>query len=261
MFNNNLQGGVEMKKRYFSVLVVLFSFFLAGSFVTASAAEKKTVWKFQSVVPETDCDWYVTLKRLKALIEEASEGQIEVKIFPAGVLCDPDSVVDAVTNGAIQGGHIIAGMAADRVPSCLGTEMPYGARDIYEHFEVHFLWGLIDIMREEYAQRNLHLLTVGTSGQVTFQSTVPVRKADDLKGKKIWAIPNAVWLSKLGASTVEVPGLDMYSALKLGTIDGFTWTVGELEYGNFKEVVKYVMQPRLLTPGTHIIVNKKAWEK
>jgi len=250
-----------MKKQLVFILALVLSVLLISTLMNASAEEKKVQWKISTFIPESDADWYVTLERVKALIEEGSGGRIEVKIFPVGVLVDPDSLVDAVVSGAIQGAQILPGMAANRVPSALATEMPYGAKDAYEHHEVHVLWDLLDIMREEYAANNLQLLYFGTSGQVTFHSSFPVRKVTDLNGKKIWAIPNASWLGKFGASVVEVPGMDMYSAMKLGTIDGFTWTVGELEFGNFKEVVKYVMRPRLLTPGTHIILNKRAWDK
>ena len=81
-------------------------------------------------------------------------------------------------------------------------------------------------------------------------SNKPINEAEDFGGMKIWTIPNATWLASFGAAPTEVPGFDMYSAMRLGTIDGFTWTVGELEAGNLKEVVKDVLQPRLLTPGT-----------
>lgn len=250
-----------MKKKILVLLVILISVVLISGLSKSFAKDKKVVWKIQASFPESDCDWYVTLKRYKEVVEEASNGLIEFKIFPVGTLVEPDSIVDAVANGAIQGGHIIGGTAADRAPSCLGTEMPFGVRNLKEHYEIHFQRGLMDIMREEYEKRNLYLLTVGCSGQVVFDSTFPVNALSDLKGKKIWAIPNALWLTEFGASPVEVPGMDMYSALKLGTIDGFTWTIGELEFGNFKEVVKYVMQPRLLTPGTHLLLNLKTWRK
>ncbi len=250
-----------MKTRMSLIFYVLFSAFLTMGLLGATPAQSQTTWKIQSFVSKSDCDWYVTLTRVKEMIEKASDGEVKVDIFPAGTLVAPDSIVDAVTNGAIQGGHILAGMAADRVPSALGTEMPYGVMSTKEHQDLHFRAGLIDIMREEYDQRNLFLLTAGTSGQLVFQSTFPVNSVADFEGKKIWAIPNALWLTKFGAATVEVPGMDMYSATKLGTIDGFTWTAGELEFANFKEVVKYVMVPRILTPGAHVILNKRAWNK
>ncbi|WP_300457773.1 TRAP transporter substrate-binding protein DctP [Desulfobacula sp.] len=250
-----------MKKCVLVFITILFTVVLIGGSSAVLAKDKKVTWKIQSSFPESDCDWYVTLKRYKEIVESASNGLVAFEIFPAGTLVEPDSIVDAVANGAIQGGHIIGGTAADRAPSCLGSEMPFAARNMKEHYEVHFDWGLMDIMREEYEKRNLFLLTVGNSGQIAFESTFPVNTLDDLKGKKIWAIPNALWLTRFGASPVEVPGMDMYSALKLGTIDGFTWTIGELEFGNFKEVVTSVMQPRLLTPGTHLLLNLKAWKK
>jgi TRAP-type C4-dicarboxylate transport system substrate-binding protein len=250
-----------MKKNLFVIIAVLLCLVWMGGLISASAAEKKITWKFSTVVPETDADWYVTQTRIKELIEEGSGGQIEVKIFPGGVICDPDSVVDAVAQGAIQGGVIISSMAADRVPSVMGIEMPFGARDMYEHYELMFLWGLADIMREEFATRNIHYLAPCYVGGLIFYSNFPVKSVEDFKGKKIWSIPTTNFLMKFGAAAVDVPGVDMYTAMKLGTIEGFVWTTGELEVGNFKEVCKYVMQPRLITAGSSCLVNKAAWDK
>ena len=47
-------------------------------------------WQIQSVVPETDADWYVTLKRMKEVVEGATDGAVEMEIFPVGALVDPD---------------------------------------------------------------------------------------------------------------------------------------------------------------------------
>jgi TRAP-type C4-dicarboxylate transport system substrate-binding protein len=80
-----------------------------------------------------------------------------------------------------------------------------------------------------------------------------------LNGKKLWAHPSAFWLSDFGAASVEVPGMDMYMALKLGTIDGTTWTLAELTSTKLEEVVKYVIFPQILTPQTHVMINMKAW--
>lgn len=225
----------------------------------ASAPEEVFKWKIQDVGGEADSSQFIIMKGMKRLIEEGSGGRVQIEYFPAGVLVDPDSIVDAVNKGAIEGGNIISGMAADRVPSALASEMPFGARDMYQHQEVHHQWGIQDIMREEYATQGIYLLATSYAGTLAFQSSSPINTVDDLKGKKIWATPNTIWLTKLGASSTDVPGFDMYTAMKLGTIDGFTWTVTELEFASFKEVVKYVMWPSLLTPSMHLIVNMDAW--
>lgn len=230
-----------------------------GLALPAMAAQYK--WQVQSVVPETDADWYVTLKRMKEVVEKASDGAVEMEIFPVGALVGPDSVVESVASGAVDGGHIIAGMGSTHAPSALGTEMPFGVTSTKQHHELHFDAGLIDIMRGEYEEANIVLAGIGTSGQVVFMSNKPINSTEDLQGMKIWAIPNALWLAQLGSAPTEVPGFDMYSAMRLGTIDGFTWTLGELEAGNFKEVVSSVMQPHLLIPGTHLIINKDRWSE
>ena len=49
--------------------------------------------------------------------------------------------------------------------------------------------------------------------------------------------------------------------MKLGTIDGVTWTLCELETSKFKEVVKSVMLPYLLSPaGCEVLVNMNSWK-
>jgi len=242
----------------FCLISVLICILIAGG--TQAADKAKFKWRMQSALPEGDADFAINTKGVAKLIEEGSGGQVKVEVFPVGVLVGPDSIVDAVSKGAIEAGHIIAGMAADRVPSALGSEMPFGTRDRDDVFVLHQLWGMADIMRQEYAQHNIHFLTNFHDGQLTFQSTFPVESTASFKGKKVFAIPNCLWLTQFGASPVEVPGLDLYTAMKLGTINGMTWTVAELETTNLKEVVKHVTFPALLTPGTHLLVNKKAWD-
>lgn len=219
------------------------------------------VWQVQSVLPETDTDYSVTLTHMKEAVEQASNGAIEMQIFPVGALVDPDIVVESVSSGAIDGGHIIAGMAANIAPSALGTEMPFGVVNAKQHHALHYGAGLIEIMRSEYAANDIQLAGIGTSGSLVFMSNKEIASSADLNGMKIFSIPNTIWLSEFGVSPTEVPGLDLYSALRLGAIDGITWTLGEIESTNLKEVVKFVMQPKLLTPGTHLIINKNRWDE
>ncbi|WP_164933081.1 TRAP transporter substrate-binding protein [Tropicibacter alexandrii] len=246
-----------LDRNIFGGLMVSAAFALSAG--TALAADY--TWQVQSVVPETDADWYVTLTRMKEVVEEASGGAVEMQIFPVGALVGEDSVVEAVSSGAVDGAHIIAGFAANVAPSVLGTEMPFGVKNPEEHHALHYEAGLLDIMAAEYAASNIEVLGIGTSGQLVFMSSDPIETTEDLSGQKIWTIPNASWLAAFGAAPAEVPGFDMYSAMRLGTIDGFTWTLGELEAGNFKEAVKHVLQPALLVPGTHLIINQDRWNE
>ena len=247
---------MKAKKMFLLMLIICIS---AMAFSISNAAEKTFKWRIQDVGGEADSSQTIILKNLKRLIEEGSEGQVQVEYFPAGTLTGPDAIVDAVAKGAFEGGNIIAGMAAHRVPSSLGSEMPFGVRDRYQLHEIHSLWGLDDIIREEYAKNNIYLLSTSYAGTIAFQSTFPVNTLDDFKGKKIWCTPNTIFLTNFEAASTDVPGFDMYMALKLGTIDGFVWTVMELEYFKFKEVVKYIMEPPLLVPAMHFIVNMKDW--
>jgi len=222
--------------------------------------EKVFTWRLQSSFPETDNDLAINSKGIAKFIESASGGKVKVEIYPAGVLTAPEAIVESLSKGAIEVGQIIPGMAADKVPSALGSEMPFGVQNRDQALELFNKYGMANIMREEYAKYNIHLLTECHNGRLCLLSTFPVNTVADFNGRKLWAHPSAYWLSDFGAANVEVPGMDMYMALKLGTIDGTTWTLSELEASKLKEVVKYVMFPQIITPQTHVLISMNAWD-
>jgi TRAP-type C4-dicarboxylate transport system substrate-binding protein len=216
-------------------------------------------WRLQSAFPATDNDNIINASSIANDIETASGGKIKVELYPMGVLCAPEDITDAVSKGAIEIGQQIAGSAADKVPSAVGSEMPFGVQNREQAWELFHNYGMADIMRDEYAKQGIYLLTQCHNGSLCLMTTFPVNTVDDLKGKKLWAHPSAFWLSDFGAASVDVPGMDMYMALKLGTIDGMTWTLAELTSTKLEEVVKYVMYPQIITPQTHVLINMKAW--
>lgn len=227
---------------------------------TTPSPEKVFTWKLSSTSVEADADWYINVKGFKDAVEEASGGKVLVDIFPAAQLVDPNSQVDACMKGAIDVTEHIAGLAAEIVPTALGSEMPYGCFNGEQSYKVHNEV-LLPIQQKDYNSKNMYLVAWGPNGDLCFESTFPVNKVDDFKGKKIFSIPNCIWLANFGAALTDVPGLDMYMGLKLGTIDGLTWTTDTLEFANFKEVVKYVMFPILLRPTTHFSVNMDRWNE
>lgn len=72
----------------------------------------------------------------------------------------------------------------------------------------------------------------------------PVASVADLKGKKVRASTSyATLMSVVGGSAVQMSGGDIYMGMKLGTIDGYIYSVAELENSALKEVTTDVMLP------------------
>lgn len=70
--------------------------------------------------------------------------------------------------------------------------------------------------------------------------------------------------SKLGASTVILPGGEVYGSLERGVIDATEWGSPEINKPKgFNKIAKYVVVPGIHAPGGFLECqfNKKAWDK
>jgi TRAP-type mannitol/chloroaromatic compound transport system substrate-binding protein len=91
-----------------------------------------------------------------------------------------------------------------------------------------------------------------------------INSPDDLKGLKM-RIPGLGGdvMSKLGASTVSIPGGQIYENLIAGSIDATEW-VGPWndEFMKFYEAAKYYYFPGMHEPGSMLSIgmNKKWWD-
>ncbi|MDR2821245.1 MAG: TRAP transporter substrate-binding protein DctP [Desulfovibrio sp.] len=71
----------------------------------------------------------------------------------------------------------------------------------------------------------------------------PIRKLEDLKGKRIMGFGGSVQrdtLIALGATPVQLPTPDTFIGLQRGVVDGVAWAVGSMIPWRFHEVAKYV---------------------
>ena len=68
---------------------------------------------------------------------------------------------------------------------------------------------------------------------------------------------------KLGASVTLLPGPEVYTALKLGTIDACEFAGGQLDYDlGLHEVTNYMIMPYYIGPGLiDFLINMKAYNK
>jgi TRAP-type C4-dicarboxylate transport system substrate-binding protein len=90
----------------------------------------------------------------------------------------------------------------------------------------------------------------------------PISANGDLQGRKIRG--NATYqsvLSMLGASVVNLPPGELYTAVDKGVVDGAAWPViGLLDY-RLNEVAKYLVRPAFGFTGYPIFMNLAAWNR
>lgn len=176
-------------------------------------------------------------------VEEESDGELRVEIFPSGTLAKPEDIYEAAVNGIADIGITAQGYTAGRFPLSQIVELPGVATTATQGACV--LQSLYDEghLDEEYADtRPLFFFTTGPGGIHTIDTDVQV--PSDLEGLRIRR-PTAVageMLENMGANPVGMPAPDIYTAMQRGVIDGLSFPWEGLKGFRINELVNYHTQ-------------------
>ncbi len=236
---------------------------LAGASVVAPAVHaKKTInWKMVTAWPKNFPGLGTGAENLAKLIEEMSGGRIKVKVYSAGELVPPFEVFDAVSSGTAQMGHAASlYWKGKNEATQFFTGVPFGFTG-QEMMSWLQYGGGMELWQELYAPFNLVPAAAGNSGvQMAGWFNREINSLADLKGLKM-RIPGigGEVIKRAGGTPVNIPGGEIFSALKSGTIDAteFIGPYNDLAFG-FHKAAKYYYYPGWQEPGSclEIIINK-----
>ena len=243
---------------------------LALSLAGAAAQEdgppdEVTEWVFQPAFDQTDAGWDNGIIPWAEAVEEATQGTVKIRFEPAGALTSGAEAFGAAAAGMTDG---YAGWATvyggDMPEGMLAFGMAMGAESSDEAWEV--MWGNPDyrvgeLVQEAANERNLHWVGWSNQGPNAMFTKFRVEKMEDLAGKKMRAGgPQAIFHSTMGGSPVSLNAGDIYTAIRLGTVDGTYWDTGGIDDMSFDEVIDYAIMPGW-NPAQHqeIYVNLDSW--
>ena len=211
-------------------------------------------------------------QRLAQRITEISEGRFNVEYFAAGERVGAFDVFDEVASGNSQ-----AYIGADyywvgKHPSfAYFTSVPFGMTTTEWNAWIKFKGGqaLWDKLSGEFGLKALPCGATGTQAGGWFNKEI--EGPDDFKGLKM-RIPGLGGnvMSKLGASTVSLPGGQIYENLVSGSIDATEWVGPYNDYFmKFYEAAKYYYTGGMHEPGGGLAFGMNAswwgelsdWEK
>ncbi|WFM71703.1 TRAP transporter substrate-binding protein [Halomonas sp. CKK8] len=196
-----------------------------------------------------------------ATLEEESDGELRVEMFPSGTLAKPDSIYEAAANGIADIGATAQGYTAGRFPLSQIVELPGVATTATQGACV--LQTLYDEghLESEYEDtRPLFFFTTGPGGIHTIDTDVQV--PSDLEGLRIRR-PTAVageMLENMGASPVGMPAPDIYTAMQRGVIDGLSFPWEGLKGFRINELVEYHTEVPFYTLIFVATMNQRAYD-
>lgn len=215
-----------MKKLVVCVLVTVFLVTLLVASSAFSAGQEKKIVLRLGHIRETTHPTHLAALKFKELVEQKSEGRIEVKVYPNSQLGDPKEMFVKMQTGDLEmvyGGintfAWIKGGEAFEI-----TAIPFLYRD-YEHMRKSLLSDFFQPIIEK-AEKETKIKIININGDTAPRGLTtkdrPIRNADDFKGLKIRtaASPTVLATMKaLGALPQQVPFAELYMALKTGVVD------------------------------------------
>lgn len=250
-----------------SLLVITFAFLTllpACSSEQMAESDRPTQWRFAIEETVGSVQHKYALK-FKELVEERSEGKIEVTIYPYGTLGTSDQITELVDMGVIQ-----FAMAS---PGHLGKLIPE-----VQVFLLHFLFSdddelnnrvlnrdpeLRDAFNELYARKNLRLLSIFSEGWQVWTTKKSIQTPDDFEGVKMRVMTSPLLLAAYkayGASPTPLPYSEVYSALQLNMIDGQENPVFAIQEMSFYEVTDWMIFARHAPFITTSVTNREFFD-
>lgn len=235
--------------------------------VTAVTDSKKTYeWSMATSWPKNYPVLGTGMEKLAELINVLTKGRIKIKVFAAGEIVPAFEVFDAVSRGTVQIGHTVPYYSEGKSPvQVFFSNIPLGLT-MDEMNAWLFFGGGLKLWQESLASFNLipfQCMNTGLQWGGWFNKKI--NSPADLKGLKI-RIPGVTGeiYRQLGATPVNIPGGEIFTAMKSGVIDAVEWTGPHLDMAfGLQRAAKYYYYPGAHEPGTNgvLYVNKKAYEE
>ncbi|MBZ0330699.1 C4-dicarboxylate TRAP transporter substrate-binding protein [Halomonas sp. ANAO-440] len=195
------------------------------------------------------------MESAKEAIEERTDGELTIQVFPNSQLGSDEDVVEQIRSGANIAILIDAGRLSEYQPELGILSAPYLVEDHADYdritsSELYQEW--VDGLAEGSGLRLLNYNWFQGSRHMLTQKLVET--PDDLRGVRVRTINSPVWLrtiESMGATPTPLPWSEVYSALQLGSIDGAEAQLTAAEGQNLHEVISHIA----LTGHIHLMTG------
>lgn len=201
----------------------------------------------------------------KSGVESLSQGQIEVKIYPANQLGSEEEMLEACRLGSIQVAIPSEGPMGNMFPPVQTTSVPYLVSSHPVAYEVYDGWFGKELNEALIKSRGIRILATmdNLGGFRNFITDEPVRSASDLKGLKIrvMGVPSHAEMVKLlGASPTPMAYTEVYPAMQQGVIDGLENPPGVVYTQKLWEIADYYVLDRHLFSTDFVVMNERFFQ-
>jgi len=224
-------------------------------------SEPKVI-KLGHTVNEQDPYHYNAL-RFKEQVEQKTNGQVIIEIFPNGVIGDERTLIEGMQVGTVDMGVITNGPIANFLPEIAAFEMPFlfaSEEEAYKVLDGEVGQKVLNKLEEvnikglAFTERGFRNLT---------NSKRPVKTPQDAAGLKIRVMENPVYIDTfkaLGVNAVPMAWQEALTAFQSGAVEGQENPVNVAFAFKLYESHKYLTFTRHSYAPASLLMSKKLFD-
>ena len=255
------------------LLVLVVAVLTIGLLATAADAAKRKIIKLRVVAGHPPvAPWVLYLKKFfvpeleKRVLAKTTKYEVKCEELYGGSAAKLGEVLEAVESGMADVGMVVSVFEMSK----LGLHnfpwwFPFGSPDMRQVLKATNATfdkfpALDEVLEKKYKQRRIGLVGLGS---YHFVSNFPIRKLEDMKGKKMaHGGPMLPWLEALGSVAVQSRLNEAFTCLQTGVYDGWAMepnaTVG---FKLFEPAPYYTIADLGAGVPCILTVNNRKWKK
>lgn len=232
-----------------------------GALLTSlSVSAETTINVSYNGAPDADKNAvHLFASNLKSLVEEKTDGELMLKLYPNSMLGGEDERMEQVMNTPSLNIASFAGISP-QFPEIFVSAIPFMFADFdaaRKFFDEGEYWKASQ--KEFFKRTGTHLLAVVEEGGfLAFTNNKrPIRSPEDFKGLRFRAMDKSqvALFEAFGASGTPIPWTEVYMALRTGVADGQMNPPMYILLGSLQEVQKYLTLANIQYSDQFLVAN------
>jgi TRAP-type transport system periplasmic protein len=200
-------------------------------------------------------------EKFKPLVEEKSNGELKVEIYPNNQLGGEEAIYQGTIGGSIEMG-VLSVIMESEVPRIRLFTLPFLFED-FEHAKTVLNSAIGEEIKQDLEEKTgLKHLGYGVNGYRVFSSNKPLESMEDFESYRV-RMPNVPTMIEIGqalGATVEpMPMSELFTGLEQGVIDGQENPYSTIHSSGLYEVQTHILHSNHEFLPNNIVMNMDFW--
>lgn len=234
---------------------------LAAMLAVSGIAGAATI-KVATLAPE-GTNWMKEMRAAGAEVKAKTEGRVEIKYFPGGVMGNDSAVLRKIKLGQLQGGALSGAELSPVYSDAQIYSVPFLFRDLAE---VEYVRKQVDPLLQQGFEK-VGFVAVGMTGGgfAHIMSVKPIAAKADLRASKVW-VPQSdriaqVAFTEAGVNPIALPLADVYTSLQTGLLETVANTTSGAIAFQWHTRIKHIVDLPLSYVMGIMVIDQRTFNK